>query len=478
MTHSFVHHFRRRQSPESDTNLVPYNWGGREPPLHCSHKPRRQKRTQRHAENMRLHPKIVVAFAMAIAACDGFAPPTLPASGRLAPGAPSPTRVLSTAQEEEISETSGGGGDAARQIQKRALLSLLGGGGGGGGGEAASPMDPVLADPATKEPLRISRRGSTALLGGAGVGSGSGSGSRSGLGTALTLRSSPDSDAVYAGRTDTYLNLLEPEAADGGGDGGAASALIGSLSVLVPPPLRAALASTGLTGDYVPMRDLFTSPSVSFAYERGWRQGFAGAGFPGPDREAELAMEYFEPAVVGSGPSTVVDMSCATGLFTRRLAKSGGYDRVLGCDYSDSMLSEARRRINADADLSGPSSSGTRLDLVRCDVGNLPMRTDSVSALNAGAAMHCWPDLDAALSEIHRALKPGGRYFATTFLSSYFNILQSTEQGREIEQNMQAFQYFESTDVLRDMVIKAGFDEDKVSVEVLGTSCAVIRAEK
>ena len=59
---------------------------------------------------------------------------------------------------------------------------------------------------------------------------------------------------------------------------------------------------------------LFTSPSVSFAYERGWRQGFASAGFPGPDKEAELAMEYFAPAVAkAKGSSVLVDMSCATG---------------------------------------------------------------------------------------------------------------------------------------------------------------------
>jgi hypothetical protein len=59
---------------------------------------------------------------------------------------------------------------------------------------------------------------------------------------------------------------------------------------------------------------LFTNPSVSFAYERGWRQGFASAGFPGADKEAELAMEYFAPAVArAEGSNVLIDMSCATG---------------------------------------------------------------------------------------------------------------------------------------------------------------------
>lgn len=68
--------------------------------------------------------------------------------------------------------------------------------------------------------------------------------------------------------------------------------------------------------DYVPMQDLFTSPLVSYAYERGWRQGFAAAGFPGVEKEYEMARDFFKDE--GEGGGTVVDMSCGSGLFTRR----------------------------------------------------------------------------------------------------------------------------------------------------------------
>ena len=69
-----------------------------------------------------------------------------------------------------------------------------------------------------------------------------------------------------------------------------------SFRVFIPPPLRNVLAITGVLpgGNYIPMRDLFTSPQVSFAYERGWRQGFAAAGFPGADKEYELVKENFQ----------------------------------------------------------------------------------------------------------------------------------------------------------------------------------------
>ncbi len=92
--------------------------------------------------------------------------------------------------------------------------------------------------------------------------------------------------------------------------------------------------------------------------------------------------------------------------------------------------------------------------------------------------MHCWPDLNAAVSEIHRVLKPGGRYFASTFLSTYFQSLSEMDGQAGVASSQQAFQYFDSIDALKDLLIMGGFDEDKIMIEVLGAACVVIRAEK
>eukprot|EP00567_Pseudictyota_dubia_P007923 CAMPEP_0197456072 /NCGR_PEP_ID=MMETSP1175-20131217/42430_1 /TAXON_ID=1003142 /ORGANISM="Triceratium dubium, Strain CCMP147" /LENGTH=419 /DNA_ID=CAMNT_0042990089 /DNA_START=24 /DNA_END=1283 /DNA_ORIENTATION=+ len=414
-------------------------------------------------------PVLLAAIAIAGPA-SGF----VPTLSKYVHGTPTALCVASVETTEENSAI-----DARRRRQKEALLGLIGSSPtaaetGDGASSARTGYDPVLACPETKEAIRVTRDGPI-LAGNAGP-----------AGTKVSMRTSPSSELVYSGRTDTYLNLLEAqETTSNSEEGGEATVWAGvsnaanSLRVFIPPPIRSAMATAGLmvSEDYVPMRDLFTSPSVSFAYERGWRQGFAAAGFPGPDKEAELVREFFEPVTIGAGPSTVVDMSCATGLFTRRLAKSCEYDRVIGCDFSESMLLEARRRIRADPELRNQGLSSSRLDLVRCDVGRIPMQTESVDALHAGAAMHCWPDLDAALSEIHRVLKPGGRYFATTFLSDYFRTLQQSEGG-QTGPSMQAFQYFESVDMLRKLVVKAGFAPEKVEIEVLGAACVVIRCEK
>jgi ubiquinone/menaquinone biosynthesis C-methylase UbiE len=331
------------------------------------------------------------------------------------------------------------------------------------------PLDPILADPITKEALQITKTGT--ILGG-----------QKNTGSKVSLVSK---DNVYSGRTNTFYNLLAVEedtntnedtnVADNDDDdenntNKLSSTLLNSLQVFIPPPIRPILSSSGVLPGYIPMRDLFTSPSVSFAYERGWRQGFASAGFPGADKEYELVKEYFAPL----DPDTVVDMSCATGLFTRRLAKGNDYARVIGCDYSEAMLLEARNRITSDPDLNS-NNAQTKLDLVRCDVGEIPMMSDSVPALHAGAAMHCWPDLESAMTEIHRVLKPGGRFFASTFLAPYFRTVQAAG-GNGVEQ--QAFQYFESVEELKEIVMKGGFKEDEVDIEILGSACAIIRASK
>lgn len=52
---------------------------------------------------------------------------------------------------------------------------------------------------------------------------------------------------------------------------------------------------------------IFRSPLVSFVYERGWRQGFAWAGFPGADKEFELAMDYLQVREAGKKKACVCD---------------------------------------------------------------------------------------------------------------------------------------------------------------------------
>jgi SAM-dependent methyltransferase len=206
---------------------------------------------------------------------------------------------------------------------------------------------------------------------------------------------------------------------------------------------------------------LFRSPLTAFLYERGWRQGFANAGFPGIDKEFEEVSEFFAPAASGG---VVVDMSCGSGLMTRRLVRSGSYARVLALDYSEAMLRETARRVQEEG------ISTEALTLCRADVAALPLQAASVDAIHAGAAMHCWPRLEEGLRELRAALKPGGRYFATTFFQGAYGVPVREGGGG-------SFRFFKDEAELKELLVAAGFEEDKVVVRREGTGCAVVRAE-
>jgi SAM-dependent methyltransferase len=337
--------------------------------------------------------------------------------------------------------------DVTPDLVKPALHSLF---------KEQEAVDPVLADPITKEALRVRR------LPPRGVWIGGGGSSRS---PSVTYElSAPSGERIYRGSSDTYLNLLEPYDDSYKKDDSFA------LSLFLPPPLQALLRRSDAS--YIPMRDLFTNPAVSFAYERGWRQGFSRAGFPGVEAETLFALDYLSPALhlanAHNDTPVLVDMSCATGLFTRQFAKKIAPNvRLLAGDYSDAMLREARQRTV-------DSKENDRITWIRLDVGQIPFRDGTVAALHAGAAMHCWPDIDQAIREIHRVLRPnGGRYFATTFLSTYFG-----RRNSHILQQQQVFQYFESVEQLHDLLVRNGFEKQKVHIDVLGSACVVIRCEK
>ncbi len=54
-----------------------------------------------------------------------------------------------------------------------------------------------------------------------------------------------------------------------------------------------------------------------------------------------MAMEYLLPAA----GKTLVDMSCGSGLFSRRFAASGRFAGVVAADFSESMLLQARAHV-------------------------------------------------------------------------------------------------------------------------------------
>ncbi|XP_066351454.1 uncharacterized methyltransferase At1g78140, chloroplastic-like [Miscanthus floridulus] len=153
--------------------------------------------------------------------------------------------------------------------------------------------------------------------------------------------------------------------------------------------------------------ELFRTPLVSFLYERGWRQNFIWGGFPGLEREFEMAKTYLKPTFGG----TIVDASCGSGLFSRLFVKSGLYSLVVALDFSENMLKQCNECIKQE------NISDEILELVRADISRLPFVSGSIDAVHAGAAIHCWPSPACAVADISRVLCPGGIFVASTFVA-------------------------------------------------------------
>ncbi|CAM9356697.1 unnamed protein product, partial [Phaeothamnion confervicola] len=145
-----------------------------------------------------------------------------------------------------------------------------------------------------------------------------------------------------------------------------------------------------LSREALVMEGTFQSPVTSWLYERGWRNAFKQNGFPGVDNEFVEATTFFADVADGG---VVVDLSCGSGLMTRRLVRSRRYSRVIGVDLSAPMLGETALRFRREG-LQQP-------ELLRANVGRLPLQTGVVNAVHAGAALHCWMDLERALLEVH-----------------------------------------------------------------------------
>jgi SAM-dependent methyltransferase len=127
--------------------------------------------------------------------------------------------------------------------------------------------------------------------------------------------------------------------------------------------------------------------------------------------------EILAPLVARIGEArsidSALDVCCGTGAALRAILPLCR-TRVVGIDFSEGMLAEARRRL--DENQGGASAEGVRVDLVRGDVLAMTFDGEFDVVTCVGAFGHILPtDEDRFVARIARALRPGGRFiFATS----------------------------------------------------------------
>lgn len=91
----------------------------------------------------------------------------------------------------------------------------------------------------------------------------------------------------------------------------------------------------------------------------------------------------------------ILDLGCGDGQLTERLASTGAL--VTGVDASAAMVTAARAR---------------GIDAIEASAEQLPLPDGSFDAVFSNAALHWVRNQDAMLGEVHRVLRPGGRFVA------------------------------------------------------------------
>lgn len=95
-------------------------------------------------------------------------------------------------------------------------------------------------------------------------------------------------------------------------------------------------------------------------------------------------------------PDRVLDLGCGTGQLTERLRDRFPDAEVVGIDLSDGMLQKASERAHTG-------------DFVRANAQSLPLAAGTLDVVTCTESFHWYDDQEAAVAEMARLLRPGGR---------------------------------------------------------------------
>ena len=169
----------------------------------------------------------------------------------------------------------------------------------------------------------------------------------------------------------------------------------------------------------------------------------------------------------------VLDLACGTGELALAIARKEGV-RVTGLDLSEGMLEVARRR-----------TEGQSITLIHGDAQQLPLPDGSFDATTIAFGIRNVPDVSAALAEMHRVLRPGGRTFILEFslpanrfiraLHCFYLRHVLPRVGGWISGDREAYRYLNTTieafpygEDFLDLVREAGFSDCTVTPLTMG----------
>jgi SAM-dependent methyltransferase len=132
---------------------------------------------------------------------------------------------------------------------------------------------------------------------------------------------------------------------------------------------------------------------------------------PGHEDASSPWYELVREQIGSTAGMHVLELACGRGGFVRELARTGAH--VTGCDFSFSALRAANTKLHTTAD-------GRSAALIQGDAQSLPFADSSFDVLVCCETIEHVPDVRAAMREMYRVTRPGGKLFLTT--PNYANL--------------------------------------------------------
>ena len=168
-----------------------------------------------------------------------------------------------------------------------------------------------------------------------------------------------------------------------------------AIPLMAKPDLREHVSSTEKKQEYanrlfetIATRYDFITGFLSYGMDRSWKRKLVDM--------AKLA-----------GDELVLDIACGTGDITFALARRLIGGNAVGLDITEGMLRIAQRKRR--------DGSIDNAFFHRADIMRMPFPDMTFDRVTGGYALRNTPDIRAALVEILRVLKPGGRFYSLDF---------------------------------------------------------------
>ena len=107
-------------------------------------------------------------------------------------------------------------------------------------------------------------------------------------------------------------------------------------------------------------------------------------------------------------PKAILDVATGTGDLAIALAKKNPQAKITGFDLSNGMLEHGRVKV-VEKNLSD------QIEMIQGDAENMPFEDNSFDAITVAFGVRNFENLEKGLKEIHRVLKPGGKFVILEF---------------------------------------------------------------